>query len=147
MSKDPEKNKTYALSLLTKALGPTAERPENNGEMSRLMRIIFVYAKIEPDEGFRLFESVVPQINELTDAAAVLYNFQGSGTIKQGEFLFTNGGSLFGPVGDLSVLRTLVLKDFDRTLAVINGFSRREMRVTLKLQIAEALLQPPPVKK
>ena len=89
-----------------------------------MMQIIQSFAMIEPSEAFRLYEPLIPQMNELSDASAVINGFQGSGNVRQGEYMLINGDS-FGYYGaDFSVLQPLAKTDFDRTLNLINTFTR-----------------------
>ena len=136
--KNPEENKSYAVAVLEKAHALISEKPENTTEMSNLMQIIAGYANIEPTESFRLFVLLIPQINELSEAAVIINGFQGSSNIRQGEFLMTQGVPLGFYGADFSVLRILVKNDFDRTMSLIDGFTRREIRIALKLQLAES---------
>ena len=92
--KNPEENKSHAASVLGKARALIAYKPEDSNEMSMLMQIISAYSVIEPSEGFRIFESLTPQINELAEAAITIYGFQKSSNVKDGEFLMTTGDSL-----------------------------------------------------
>ncbi len=137
--KNPEENKSHAASILGKTRAAIPYKPENSNEMSVLMQIISAYAMIEPAESFRMFESLIPQINELSDAAAITYSFQGNSNVKQGEFLLTNGSSLGFVSFDSSILKKLAEKDFDRTMNLINIFSRRDSQIILKMQLAEGI--------
>jgi len=137
--RDPAKNKTYALAVIGKARALTDEKPETTNEMSNLMQVIGAYANIEPTEGFRIYEALVPQMNELTDAGAVINGFQGGSNIREREYVL-NQGNYFGFYGaDYSMLQTFARSDFDRTIKLLDSFSRREVRISLKLQLAESL--------
>ncbi len=138
--KNPEENKSYAASVLGKARSSIAYKPEDSNEMSVLTQIISAYARIESSEAFRIFESLTPQINELSEAAAITYGFQKSSNVKGGEFVITNGNSLGIISFDNSVFKELAEKDFDRTMNLINSFSRHENQVALKMQLAEGIL-------
>lgn len=138
--KNPEENKSYAVSVLGKARSSIAYKPEDSNEMSMLTQIISAYSVIEPSEAFRIFESLTPQINELSEAAAITYGFQKSSNVKGGEFVITNGNSLGIISFDNSIFKKLAEKDFDRTMNLINSFSRRENQVALKMQLAEGIL-------
>ena len=133
---DPEKNKVYALAVLSRARGGLPDQPETANELSWYVQLINVYTNIEPEEAFRMYETMVPQLNELADAAAVLGGFQGSGNVRRGEFLLAQGNS-FGVYVDFSPLRPLSNKDFDRTMKLIDRFSRREARILMRLQLAD----------
>lgn len=136
--RDEEKNKSYAVALLEKARGQLPAKPETSNEMSQMMQIIGAYSRFQPAEAFRMFDGLVQQINELTEAAVVVYGFQGNYNVRQGEMLVSQGSSL-GIYFDSSVFRNLAQIDFDRTLSLIGGFSRREMRVNMKQQLLEGL--------
>jgi hypothetical protein len=138
--KNPEENKSYAVAVLGKARSLISAKPEDTTEMSNLMQIISAYSAIEPVEAFRLFEPLIQQINELSEAAVIINGFQRNSNIKQGEFVITSGNS-WGIYGaEFSVLSKLSTDDFERVLSLIDNFSRREMRVSLKLQLAENTL-------
>ena len=136
--RDAVKNKSYASALLEKARAQLPPRPENNNDMSQAMQIIAAYANIEPSEGFRMFDAIVPQINEVTEASLVVNAFQGGYNVRQGEMLISQGGSM-GIYFDYSIFRNFAQNDFDRTMSMIGSFSRREMRVNIKEQLLAGL--------
>lgn len=135
--RDPVENRAYALALLGKARGLIGEKPENNHEMSILIQLATSYARIDADQAFRSLESMLPQINEITNASIVVSAFQGNSSIRQGEVFLTQEGS-FGVHLDHSVFQALSKTDFERTVNLINGFSRLETRLRLRLQLAES---------
>ena len=92
-------------------------------------------AGIEPAEAFRNVEPVVDQINQLTEAWAIVNAFQG-GNVRQGEYVMGAGLS-FGLYIDPSTFRTLAQKDFDRTMTLIDGLQRREMRILFLTSLLE----------
>jgi hypothetical protein len=137
--RDPEKNKNFALSVISEARDLVNEPPENSTDFSNLMQLITTLTSIEPGAAFQIFESLVPKMNELSNAAAVISGFQGNSNVRNDEFLLSQGYS-FGFYGtDFSQLRTLSTKDFDRTQKLIEGFTRREIRIALELQLADGL--------
>lgn len=135
-AKDPVENKAYALSVLSKLRGLILDRPSDQTEMSQLMQLAATYAGIEPDEAFNTFDPIMPMLNELADANAVVQGFQNHGNVKMGEFVIINGGH-WGFQFDPNLLRSLAKADFDRTTRLIDRLTRREMRIALKLQLAE----------
>ena len=84
-----KENKAHAIALLEKASQFTNERPENNIEMELLMQVINGYSNIETAEAIRKFEVVVPKINELTNAAAIVIGYQLNSSVREGEFVLT----------------------------------------------------------
>ena len=139
--KNPADNKSYAAAILGKARALISEQPEDNGEMSGLMQIISTYSAIEPVEAFRLYESLISQINELSDAAIKINGFNRNSNVKQGEFVISSGNPLNFLGADFSVLGKLAANDFERTLNLINGFTRRETVISLQLQLLESGLK------
>ena len=138
-SRDREKNKTYALALLDKARNLVSDRPDTMSDLQNLMQIVNALNNIDPPAAFQIYESIIPQINELADAAAVINGFQGGGNVRNGEFLLSQG-TVFGNFGiDISQIRNLATHDFDRATKLIDSFSRRETRVALRLELAEGL--------
>jgi hypothetical protein len=135
-SADREKNKTYALQVLAKARNTLPDRPEKMNDLSGMTQLISAYSAIEPSEAFRTFEALVPQLNELADAAAVINAFQGNTNVKQGEFSLMQGNN-FGFYLDTSSLPSLASQNFDRTMKLIDSFARREIQTMLRLQLAE----------
>ena len=133
--KDQKENKAYALALLDKASQLTNDPPQNNTEMQQLMQVINGYCNIEPSEAMRRFEGLVPKINELTDAAAIVYGFQLNSNVRDGEFILTQGDP-FGNYGvNSSMIGLMARYDLDRTTSLIDSFSRPEMKISLRLQL------------
>jgi hypothetical protein len=137
--KDRVENKAYAIAVMGKVLAMLPERPENNADMTKFMQVIQAYANIDSSEAVRIYEQLIPKVNELTEAAVVLNPFQGNTNIQNGEILVTHGGA-FGNLGfDYSILNKLARNDLEQTLRLVNTFSRREMRLILKMQLAETI--------
>ncbi|MEO8648981.1 MAG: hypothetical protein ABI539_07435 [Acidobacteriota bacterium] len=135
--KDPVGNKNYAVTLLDKVRAELPARPETNFEMQQLVQLIVVYLDIEQSEGLRMFEPLIPLINDLSDASAMMWTFQGMLYVKQGEFMI-NQGFPYNLNLDPTIFRTMSQKDFDSTLKLVDGFNRREMRIWMKINLAEA---------
>lgn len=135
--KDPVENKALAIEALRKVRSSLPDRPADNGELYQFMQLGTAYSGIEPDEAFDCLEPVISQLNELADANAVVQAFQNSSAVRSGEFVIGAGNS-YGFQFDLGTLRVLSKADFDRTNKLIDGLSRREIRIGLKLQLAES---------
>ena len=84
-----------------------------------------------------MFEPLVPLINDLADASALMWTFQGMPAVKQGEFLI-NQGFPYSLNLDPTIFRTMSQKDFDSTVKLVDGFNRRELRIWMKINLAEA---------
>lgn len=134
-TKDPEANRSRANGMLQRARTFLPARPETNNEFSQLLQLVNAMAGIEPTEAFRNFEPLIDQINQLTEAWAVVNAFQG-GNVRQNEYLLTNGLN-FGVYIDPSTFRALGQKDFDRTSTMIDGLQRRELRILILTSLLE----------
>ena len=136
--KDPKENKTYAQALLAKAGQLTSQKPENSVEMSKLTQVIAGYSNVDPAEAIRIFEGLVPKINELTDAAAIVNGFQNGSNVREGEFIMTQGDPFYNYGANPSMMGSFAKFDFDRTMKLIDSFSRQEMRISLRLRLASS---------
>lgn len=138
---NPEENKALVLSILEQARSQISEKPEDTNEMTSLLQIIDKYAEFEPGEAFRLLDSLIPQINELSEAAILVSGFNGNfSKVRKGEVVIFSGHPSGIHLGDIhSPLRSLLKSDFNRTTQLINKFQRPETRINMKLSFAETL--------
>jgi hypothetical protein len=134
-NKNPAENKNRAAGILRRVRSLLPERPENYNETSQLFSLINAMTPIEPTDAFANLEPLIEQINTLTQAFAVVQSYQG-GQLRQGEYQL-NGGTNFGVYVDPSMFRNLANSDFDRTNALIDSLSRAELRIQLRMFLAE----------
>ncbi len=135
-AKDREENKTYAVSVLQKVRGLLPEKPADQSDLYQFILLTNAYAPIEVSEAFGTFEPVIPMLNELSDASAIVQGFQGPYSVRSGEFVMSNNSS-YGFQFDPNLTRLLARADFERAIKLIDSFTRREFRIALKLQLAE----------
>ena len=133
--KDQKENKAYALAILNKASQLTNDRPENNVEMEMLMQVISGYSNIDPAEAIRRFEGLVPKINELIDAAAIVFGFQINTSVREGEFVLAQGDPFSNYGFNSSMIGVMARSDLERTTSLIDSFTRPEMKIMLRLQL------------
>lgn len=133
-NRDRENNKPHAVRLLERVQSSMSSHPENSSEMQQTMALISAYTQIEPDIAFRMFASLIPHINELTEAAAIIYTFRRNGTVKQGEFLMGGYGS-FTEYINPNVIVNIGKNDIEQALDLVDSLSRREIRVIIKMQL------------
>lgn len=136
-NKDPAENKTRAGGILRRARGLIPEEPENYGEIQQLFTLISAMAAIEPADAFANLDPMVDQINMLTQAYAVVQSYQGS-QMRHGEYQLSTGTN-FGINVDQTMFQNLSIADFDRTNAIIDSFARTELRISLRMYLAESL--------
>ncbi|HEY2847522.1 MAG TPA: hypothetical protein VGI80_06870 [Pyrinomonadaceae bacterium] len=134
-SADKDKNRSYAVSVLENARGLVGDHPADNQEMSQLMEVVGGFAQIEPSSAADILEGLMPKVNELAEAAVVLWGFQDPNAVRDGEFVITQGSG-FGQFGiNGYMFGQLANADLDRTIRLIDSFSRPEMRVAMRLQM------------
>ncbi len=134
--KDRANNKDQALAALNKARMQLTQKPDTNVEYTALTELMRTYLLIDATEAFRVIEPVIPKLNELWNSAVVMAAFQGAPNIRQGEFIIANGP----PPGfrfDWGIFRQFAAADLEKTAVAIDTIQNREMRLFLKLQIAE----------
>ena len=136
-SRDQKENKAHAIALLDKASQFTNEMPENSTEMELLMQVISGYSNVEPDEAIRKFEGVVPKINELTNAAAIVIGYQLNSSVREGEFVLTQQDPFSNYGVNSSMIGAFAKYDLERTTNLIDSFSRPEMRILLRLHLIQ----------
>ena len=133
-----EADRPRAARLLSRARASLPARPENSSEMSRIMLVIGAMAIADPAEAASMIEPLIEQLNQLTEAFAVVLPFQNSNGARDGEFILVNGPQI-GVQIDQNIFRSIAMKEPERAEGLVNGFSRRELRLITKLGLLEAL--------
>ncbi|MGD9590054.1 MAG: hypothetical protein AB7Q37_18215 [Pyrinomonadaceae bacterium] len=136
-SRDQKENQPLSVRILQKARAGLPDRPEDSLQLQHMLRLVNAYVRIEPIEAFNIAEGLIQQINELSEASVVVNGFQSSHAVRMGEIVMINGGNVLMGM-DYSFVRGLAQKDFDRTVAMIRAFSRRETRAQLTLNLLES---------
>lgn len=134
-NKDPEQNRSRASGILRRVRGLLPERPETYNETHQIFALIATLATITPSDAFSDLESLTEHINTLTQAFAVVQGYQGN-QLRQGEYQLASGMN-FGIHIDQTMFRNLANSDFDRTNAIIDSFARPELRIQLRMFLAE----------
>ncbi len=134
-NKNPAENKNRASGILRRARGLMPEQPENYNETHQLLGLMTAMATIDASDAFANIEPLIDHINTLTQAFAVVQGYQGN-QLRQGEYLLASGMN-FGIHIDPTMFRNLANSDFDRTNAVIDSFARAELRLQLRMLLAE----------
>jgi hypothetical protein len=134
--KDAQENHSQATAIMQKAYSLVKERPENSYEMNLLMQVITGYNTVDVNEAIRMYEALTPKMNELTDAMAVINSFQMGSNVREGEFVMAQG-PLNNYGANPGLIPSFAKIDFDRTMKLIDGYNRPEVRISLRLQLAE----------
>jgi hypothetical protein len=139
-----KESKEAALKLMDDAKQMVKDFPEDKDETEGLVKVIAGYAVIDPPRAFTMLSPVVEQANELINAGAILAKYNKQNQIfRNGEILMANGfgsaGSKFFRYG--KELKMLAQADLGRTRGLIDQFRREDVRLFVKLFIAQAILK------
>lgn len=114
-------------------------KPGKNRLEGQIM-LALLYSALKSERGFAIMESIMPKLNELVSAAAVLNEFENS-YLRDGEWNMTGEGvvgamltSLAHNAGNFARL------DFDRSVTLAGQFERAELRLMAHLKIAQSVL-------
>ena len=135
-----EKETSKALLEEALQLMPPAVRKQS--DLEAVAKIAGVYAVVEPERAFELIESSIGQMNEVIGAAIRLDEFGSSGAVEQNELLFlamTKPILMYIPRAS-TLMKNLALADFERAVSLADRFERPEIRLFLRLRIAQAVL-------
>ena len=140
-----EASKDNAEKLLEDANRMVNNYPGNRDEFDGLVKVISGYAVIEPDRAFNMLSPVIEQVNEISQASAVLakYNKQ-TNFVRDGEMIMTNGlgggsGVRYSRFG--REIKALAQADFERTRSLIDQFRRDDIRLFARLFVAQSILR------
>lgn len=136
-------DRKMALALLDETQQLVNRAPENQQEITAMLKVAKAYAMIEPLRAFSILEPVIDQANSLLAAAAVLEKFGADrGLFAEGEFrtqtAMKYSGGLTSQFG--KELASMARADFARTRALADRFLRDEARMMARLLIAQAIL-------
>ncbi|MEO5858567.1 MAG: hypothetical protein ABIR33_06420 [Pyrinomonadaceae bacterium] len=136
-NRNPAENKNRAAGILRRVRGLMPERPENYNETHQLFALINAMTAIDAADAFANLEPLTDHLNTLIQAFAAVRGFQG-GQLRQGEYQISNGMN-FGISIDPTIFKNLAASDFERTNAIIDSFTRTELRISLRMYLAESL--------
>jgi hypothetical protein len=142
--------KKIALQLLDEAHGMMSQRAKNIRQLGAQLLIARAYIRLEPSRSLEILEPIVDQLNDLLGAATTLGGFFIEELVRDDEIMLSPFSMLFNLasndftnqyVGDLAALARA---DFDRTRALVDRFQRDEIRILMRLLLAQSILSPSP---
>jgi len=141
--KNTKESHETALKIMEDARRLVNEFAENKDEVAGVLRLAAGYAVIEPDRAFPLLSPLIEQANDVINATAILAKYNKRETMfKQGEMLlpqtFSYGGGNFSRYA--RELKILAQTDYGRTKNLIEQFRRDDVRVLLKMLLAQSIL-------
>jgi hypothetical protein len=141
-----EKNGSHdeALKLLDEAQTMIKVELDSDTQTNALLTLVAGYALVDPTRAFGIVERVIDRANEDIAKLLLLDKIAKSGAVKKGEIRLQQSGMM--PV-DFAVFKygravaALASADFDRTKAAADRFQRPELRLMVRLLLAQALLR------
>jgi tetratricopeptide (TPR) repeat protein len=137
-------NHDEALKLLDEAQTLIKTDLGSDTQTDALLALVTAYALVEPAKAFGIIERTIDRANDEIAKALLLDKIVSSGAIKKGEIRLQQSGMI--PL-DFAVFKygksvaTLANVDFDRTKAAADRFERNELRLMVRLMLAQALLR------
>lgn len=141
--------KKLALKFLDEASALVNQRAKSSKQLGAQLAVAHAYAQIEPSRSFAILEPVVDQLNELLGAAVLLYGFSSEEFVRDDEIMLRPlvtilsfaGGGFVQYNGDFALLSHA---DFERTKNLADKFQRDEVRIWMRLNLAQSILSPLP---
>ena len=133
-----------AVKLLDEARTMIKVDFESETQSNALMALVAAYAVVEPPKAFAIIERTIDRANDQISKALLLDKIVRSGVIKNGELLMQNSATIspeyvmFRYGKSVAALATA---DFNRTRAAADRFERMELRLMMRLLLAQSLLE------
>lgn len=142
-------DKETAKALLDESLQMIPAPIKKQSDLESVAKIAAGYSAVAPEQAFTLVENSVGQMSEYINSGILLSEFYNFGGIESGELLYDsiNQQSLLHSPNSIISLKNLAHTDFERTLNLANQFGRPEIRLHVRLLIAQALLDAEAVEK
>lgn len=105
-------------------------------------KIARVYSLAAPEKAFTMVENSIGQMNEYINSGIKMDEFYGGGSVEAEELPFNtmNKQVLMYVPNSFFLIKNLGRADFERTAALADKFERPEIRLYVRLRIAQSLL-------
>ena len=135
-----EKETAKALLEEAQQLMPALMRKQT--DLEAFAKIAFVYSVADPERAFEIIESGIGQMNEVVSAGIRVDEFYANGALDQNELLLlsVNRQVLLHVPNAAALLKNLALADFQRAVNLADKFERPEIRLFIRLRIAQSVL-------
>lgn len=131
-----------ALKMLDEAQILLKTDLNDAAQTNALLALVAAYALVEPAKAFGIIEHTIDRANNEVARFLLLDKIAKSGAVKKGEIRLQQAGMV--PI-DVAVFKygkaitALAISDFDRTKAAADRFERNELRLMVRLLLAQAL--------
>jgi hypothetical protein len=137
-------NHDEALKLLDEAQTMIKTDLNSQTQSNALLALVAAYALVEPAKAFGIIEHTIDHANDDVAKLLLLDKIARSGIVKKGEIRLQHAGMMeidFAVFKYGNEVTTLAKADFDRTKAAADRFERNELRLMVRLLLAQALLR------
>ncbi|MEZ5424924.1 MAG: hypothetical protein R2747_01545 [Pyrinomonadaceae bacterium] len=135
--------KEAAQMVLGDAENMINQQPRERGDFDKNRNLANAYAGLTPDKSFSLLENMISPLNDVIESYIRFSEFSGNRRIiEDGELIVSSYGRQFTRYFSFSsqTYKSLAEADFDRLKSLGDRFSRPELRIETRLQIAGSLL-------
>ena len=134
--------KETAKTLLDESLQMMPALVRKQLDLEAFAKVAGVYAVAEPERSFSMLESGIGQMNRYIDSGIRMDEFYTSGAVERDELLFNsiNKQVLMYVPNAADLMKNLGRADFERTVSLADKFERPEIRLFVRLRIAQSLL-------
>jgi hypothetical protein len=131
-----------AKTLLDESLQMMPALLRKQTELDAAVKIAAVYAIAAPEQAFTIVESSIGQMNQYIHSGIKFSEFYGSGADEAEELLFNsiNKQVLMHIPNTADLMKNLGRADFARAVNLADKFERPEIRLYVRLRIAQSLL-------
>ena len=139
-----EKDRKTALQFLSQAGELIDSTMSGKDRLEGQIMLALQYSALKSERGFAIMESILPKLNELVSAAAVLNGFENN-YLRDGEWNMTGEGAVGALLTTLAQnAGYFAIMDFDRSVTLASQFERAELRLMAHQKIAQSVLSNPP---
>lgn len=133
-----------AKKLLEEAVQLLPGRVKNQEQLTASLQIAYAYSLVDPEQAFSMIENNIAQMNEIISAGVTLDEFYEYGSVENGELLFSamNRQGLTHVQRATDLMKSLAKADFTRAANLAEKFGRTEIRLFVRLKLAQSLLDP-----
>jgi hypothetical protein len=129
-----------ARQFLAEAFDTIDGKAADYQRLQTKLQLAQAYAPFDRDRSFEIIALIINQLNELMAAAATLDGFENN-YLKNGEWMPSGGGALSNMIFACNQqIAVLALDDFDRARSLADSWQRSEVRLRVKLLIAQTVL-------
>lgn len=133
-----------AKKILAEAVQLLPGRVKNQEQLTASLQVVHAYSLADSEQAFALLENNIAQMNEIINAGVTLDEFYEYGSVERDELLYSamNRHGLMHVQRASELMKNLAKADFVRAVNLAEKFGRPEIRLFVRLKLAQSLLDP-----